>query len=110
MRTPFDKVVKDILVFGVQKVNLINDKHEMGFGEPDELVELNCKVVGLFAQRLNLTFGLEEKLLVNFWWLLELKAVNEVERGLFGVDMFGDLVDDLHDGDSFAEPGASRNV
>jgi hypothetical protein len=57
-----------------------------------------------------LTFGLEEKLFVNFGWLFELKAVNEVERGLFGVDMFGDLVDDLHDGDSFAEPRASRNV
>ncbi len=45
LRTPFDKIVKDILVFGVQKVNLINDKQEMGFGEPDELVKLNCEAV-----------------------------------------------------------------
>jgi hypothetical protein len=45
LRTPFNKVVKDILVFGVQKINLINDKHEMGFGEPDELVKLNCEAV-----------------------------------------------------------------
>ena len=42
--------------------------------------------------------------------LFEFKTVNEVERGLFGVDVFDYVLDDLHDCDSFAEAGTARNV
>lgn len=79
----------------------------MGFCQSDELIKFNCQNVWLFPCRFEFSFGLEEELFVDFRRSFEFETIDQYKGCLFGVDVFSNFFDYLHDSDSFAESWAS---